>query len=497
MRQFHTTEPETTAGAGAVRESRTALLELRLFGGFTIRPVSGASFPPSLRSRARALLALLLLRHPHPTPRLVLERAFVAQYEEPRDALRRALWELGEAFRALEPDRPDRRLTSVGDCVQLELAGIWCDLHEFDRAADTEDAVEWQRAVDLYSQDLLAVDDLGLTSVDWVRRARSQRRDRAVAMLERLTAHYLASGSLACTEDCLERLHALEPLRGDILLQLLDVVCRQAKYSKANRIHLDSASDLLDRQSSQAALTMLTDIKGTLLGNMAFRQAPSALEGGSAYAPDGNPAARAVRLRSLRPDWARARAQQYRLKQATERDRKWIMMQKALAYPEELFLPAGRAKQWYDRYPSGMTIIKKTGRRIGHVNLLALSSAAFDQFVAGSIGEEGIRPGDLLSDRALIRNVYLESLVTGAGYPSAVGAMLLNLESIVRRMCEPDQLERIYTQPVSEASRRLVLDLGFELVSAAETRTDRQDLWSVQYTRLQQFVTSFYASDEP
>src|SRR5580704_12891070 len=138
MRQYHRTQPETMANIGPTREAPTALLEVRLFGGFTIRSADGASFPPSLRSRARALLALLLLRHPHPTLRLVLDRAFVAQYEEPRDALRRALWELGEAFRQWEPHRSDRRLTSVGDCVQLDLAGIWCDLHEFDRAVDTQ-----------------------------------------------------------------------------------------------------------------------------------------------------------------------------------------------------------------------------------------------------------------------------------------------------------------------------------------------------------------------
>lgn len=205
---------------------------LNLLGGFDF--AGDAAAVPVLSRKARAMVAYLALQSRHSQSREKLAALLWGANSEPqaRMNLRQALSGVRKAMHA----SGNGRFLTNGDSITFNLDDLDFDVARFETLAAGAAPEQLEQALVFYRGDLL--EGFGLNEEpfeDWLRVERERLRTVAVAVLEKLVAHYSTTNDLASGVRAATRLLTMEPLREDIHRALMRAFAAQGRINLALR----------------------------------------------------------------------------------------------------------------------------------------------------------------------------------------------------------------------------------------------------------------------
>ena len=220
-------------------------LRLQLLGAFRLQSAVGE---PMLlpTKKSKALLAYLALAAGHLRSRsslasLLWDEAGEAQA---RESLRQTLSLLRKS---LLPSYA-QPIISEGDAIALDPSILYVDALEFAQFANATEPDAHAHAANLFSGELLEGFDLHAPEFDrWLSAARQGFHEKAVDLLSRLLAHYLALGNLERAASVATRLLTLDPLRESSHRALMELYSKQGRYAAALRQY-QVCVDVLSRE---------------------------------------------------------------------------------------------------------------------------------------------------------------------------------------------------------------------------------------------------------
>lgn len=174
---------------------------------------------------------------------------------------------------------------------------------------------------------------------------------------------------------------------------------------------------------------------------------------------------------------------------ATRDDVEWVAERQGECFGKAA-VPRDILLEWHAVNADAFSILHHAGNRIGQIDLLPIREPALSLFVKGVIDERGIRGASLYTadEKETVRDVYIESVFVGGGskliHQAGVTKLLTDLESLVARVANPQNLQHVYGLGATRAGIRFMERRGFELVSARATRLDRSPLYRISYSSL-------------
>ncbi|HKO54784.1 MAG TPA: hypothetical protein VJ276_02830 [Thermoanaerobaculia bacterium] len=190
----------------------------------------------------------------------------------------------------------------------------------------------------------------------------------------------------------------------------------------------------------------------------------------------------------LDPD---AAAMKFSLTPATADDIAWVAGLEEKQFRSDA-VPLAILREWFGANPNGFVILRdRHGKRIGHIDVLAVRPEAFELFVKGTITEQGLRAASLYgaAERANVRDLYVESVVVQGGeeHRAAVSYLLTHVEDgVFARVAEPANIRHVYGLAATGEGRNFMERKGFEVVSEADKREDGHPLYRIDYATLKQ-----------
>ncbi|TJV39463.1 MAG: alpha/beta fold hydrolase [Mesorhizobium sp.] len=203
---------------------------LCLLGGFDF--VGDAAAVPAFSRKARAMMAYLALQSGNSQSREKLAALLWGGNTESqaRMNLRQSLSVIRKAMGSADGGK----FLTDGGSITLNLDDLDFDVARFEQLAAGPTPEQLEQALVVYRGDLLDGFDLKEEPFeDWLRVERERLRTIAVAVLEKLVAHYSATNSLASGVRAATRLLVLEPLREDIHRALMQIYARQGRPNMA------------------------------------------------------------------------------------------------------------------------------------------------------------------------------------------------------------------------------------------------------------------------
>ncbi|MCC6212510.1 MAG: AAA family ATPase [Burkholderiales bacterium] len=205
-------------------------LRLQLFGGFELLGAGGER----IRLRTRKIEALLACL------------ALAPQGARSREELARWLWgeasaasagaNLRQALSLLGKALPRGALMTEGRSVLLARERLRVDALEFLRDSVSADPATLEKAVALYSGDLLSGLDIGEPDFEeWLVGEREQMRERAIDVLARLAALHGAAGQADRAIQAAQRLLAIDPFEEIAHRMLMHLYAEQGRRGAALR----------------------------------------------------------------------------------------------------------------------------------------------------------------------------------------------------------------------------------------------------------------------
>lgn len=222
----------------------------------------------SLRTRARRLLAFLLLHLHRPLAR---QRIAFSLWPDVAEAtalgnLRRALSELRRSL----PAGRAPRILETGEGLQWNLdAPCWLDVRQFETLMAEGTPVSLHDAVALYTGDLLAQWD-----ETWLVPERERLRRLQLNGLSRLAAHHRALGEFAVGQGLIRQALEMEPLTEDLHRQRMALL-----YLAGDRVGAIEAyeglRDLLGRELGVEPMAETEALRQAILEGRMLADAPS------------------------------------------------------------------------------------------------------------------------------------------------------------------------------------------------------------------------------
>ena len=185
---------------------------------------------------------------------------------------------------------------------------------------------------------------------------------------------------------------------------------------------------------------------------------------------------------------------------ATPEDLDWIFRLEIDVYSAQYAVARRTLEQWYGSNPDGFSILTMNGRRIGHLTIVPLHSKILESFVEGTIVEQDIHADSLYTpgERHLIKNLYVESVITDSPKEystlpiKALTCVARDFLPLIRRICEPANLENVYALAASGPGERLMKGLGFDQVRSGQERPDQRALYVAKFSTLNANISALY-----
>lgn len=185
---------------------------------------------------------------------------------------------------------------------------------------------------------------------------------------------------------------------------------------------------------------------------------------------------------------------------ATVDDLDWIFRLQIDTYSAQYAIAKQRLERWYGRNPDGFSVLTMNGRKVGHLTFVPLRANILESFVRGTlveneIHEDCIHPPE---EKYLIRNLYVESIILDSpkGYSKlpikALTCLAHDFVPLIRRICDPANLENLYALAASGRGERLMKGLGFKQVTSGQERPDRRALYASTFSALKLQVSELY-----
>lgn len=174
---------------------------------------------------------------------------------------------------------------------------------------------------------------------------------------------------------------------------------------------------------------------------------------------------------------------------ATDADIAWIARLEARKFHSDA-VPEETLREWHTVNPNGFLILSDRGKRIGHIDILAVRDDIFATFIAGRITERGIAGSGLLrpNEREKARDLYVESFIvlgdTKEIHTAAVGSCLANLDLMFAHIADPATIRYVYGLAATRAGEEFMKKWGFEQVTPADRREDGHPLYRKLYSAL-------------
>ena len=190
----------------------------------------------------------------------------------------------------------------------------------------------------------------------------------------------------------------------------------------------------------------------------------------------------------------------YRVLPAAREDLDWIFRLEIDAYSAEYAVARAKLDEWYCANPEGFSVLTMNGERVGQITLLPLRHALLEGFDQGTILEQGIRGADLYTpaERDLVRDLHVESIIIqsreGRSMPPLKALMCLgrNFITLIRRVCEPANLENVYALGASGRGESFMKGLGFRQVGSARTEPGPRRLYVAKFDALRDNIAGLY-----
>ena len=205
-----------------IMEQDQSLYRVSTFGSLQINNTTTAL--PLTGEKPRSLLAYLILH-----PRLPHRREMLADLLWPDAPPDRGRRNLSDVLYRLQKAIPPEWLIAESDTLAFQPnASLWVDVWEFDRLISSQAAADLQKAVELYTGDLLAeIFD------DWILAERELRRSQYLSALETLSVHHESQGNLQQALLHARRLILTEPLHEPAHHSYLRLLGRLKRYGEA------------------------------------------------------------------------------------------------------------------------------------------------------------------------------------------------------------------------------------------------------------------------
>jgi hypothetical protein len=190
----------------------------------------------------------------------------------------------------------------------------------------------------------------------------------------------------------------------------------------------------------------------------------------------------------------------YRVRPATADELDWIFRLEMEAYSAEYAVARAKLDEWYCANPAGFSVITKEGEKVGQITLLPLRPALLAGFERGTILEQDIRGASLYgpAERALVRSLHVESVILrppegrSATPLKALTCLGRNFLRLIRRVCEPSNLETVYALGASGRGESFMTGLGFTRVESAHDEAAPRRLYVANFSALKDNVAGLY-----
>lgn len=173
---------------------------------------------------------------------------------------------------------------------------------------------------------------------------------------------------------------------------------------------------------------------------------------------------------------------------ADEHDIRWIADLQKSIYAKEDAVPIGVLLEWYRVFPNGFFIIRDhLGNAVGHLDILPIKPETFKKFKDGEISETEIR-GECLytpEEKNNITDIYIESLIISIPQKSLRGLVLRevirSVPYIIDQVGDKIAIQRISAMAATKDGEKLLRHLGFQLISRANERKDRHNMFEAKF----------------
>jgi DNA-binding SARP family transcriptional activator len=218
--------------------------------------------------KVQSLLAYLILhpRYPH-------RREALADLLSPDALPQRVRRNFSDTLYRLQKGLSPEWLAVDSDTVALRSGDdLWVDVWEFERLAASERESDLQKAVALYTGDLIPE-----LYADWILPERELRRNQYLAILENLATLQEAQGELKPALLTLRRLVTAEPLHEPAHQSYLRLLGRLQRFGEA-RAHYDYLCNLLQDELNAGPLAETRAIMQSIEGERELAAAPILVE---------------------------------------------------------------------------------------------------------------------------------------------------------------------------------------------------------------------------
>jgi DNA-binding SARP family transcriptional activator/predicted ATPase/class 3 adenylate cyclase len=208
-------------------------LKLELLGGFRLKTDAGGPVPLPTK-KARALLAYLALHPSQAQARPKLAGLLWGDRGEvqARDSLRQTLSLLRKAL----SQGQEHALVAQADTIALEPASLNVDAVGFMQLAAQTGPEELEEAAKLYCGEFLEGFEVRAPEFEgWAASERQRFREKALETLDKLLNHHLAVGATERAIHTATRLLVIDPIQESAHRTLMELHCRQGRYSAALR----------------------------------------------------------------------------------------------------------------------------------------------------------------------------------------------------------------------------------------------------------------------
>lgn len=185
---------------------------------------------------------------------------------------------------------------------------------------------------------------------------------------------------------------------------------------------------------------------------------------------------------------------------ATPEDLAWIFRLEIDAYSAHYAVARRTLEEWYATNPDGFSILTMNGRKIGHITIIPLRPRILKSCVQGTIVEQDIHEDSLYTpgEKHLIRNLYFESIIIDSpkGHSTlpvkALTCLARDFVPLIRRICDPTNLENVYAVAASGLGERFMKGLGFDQVKSGQERSDQRALYVAKFSTLNANISELY-----
>jgi serine/threonine protein kinase len=180
------------------------------------------------------------------------------------------------------------------------------------------------------------------------------------------------------------------------------------------------------------------------------------------------------------PDAAKHRIE-FDLRPATDNDIAWMGALER-KYFRRAAVPEGVLREWFGANGSGFSVLElRGGRRVGFLNILPIRADTLQKLKRGEIVEKEVGRSMLYREheREAIRELYIECLLIDEHRPRGLRYLLAHVRKLIREVCIPERVRKLYALAATEEGSRVLRDLGFKPHLKNKQRRDGLTMFSI------------------